>query len=337
MKAAAEQTLVRQLEMLRAVPRAPRRIEASALQAKLSAAGYEVSRRTIERDLHALSALFPLVLDDRSKPYGWSWSKDAKLDLLPGMSSSQAVALLLARAHLQRLLPRALRDELEGLFDVAERTVAASGWRDWHQRTGVVGMHLDLLPAEFAPDVLEAVQAAMAKKRCLRVSYRPKGNDTASEYIVHPLGVLMRGPSMYLVGTLFDYADVRQLAMHRIQSAEFTEERRREPKGFRFGDYIEAEGSSIGSEGAVRVLLRFDAAAAEHLRDTPLSADQGWREIEGGSRIEIAATVEDDLRLRWWLLGFGAQVEVVAPSGLRAEIGEELRAAGLRYGRPQES
>jgi predicted DNA-binding transcriptional regulator YafY len=35
--------------------------------------------------------------------------------------------------------------------------------------------------------------------------------------------------------------------------------------------------------------------------------------------------VLDTLQLRWWLLGFGDQVEVVAPKSLRQEFAETAR------------
>src|SRR5690606_20285012 len=106
-------TVARQWAILAALPRAPRKITTLAIEARLQAQGHRVSRRTIERDLHALSARFPLVLDDRSKPYGWSWAKDSPGKILPKLDTPQAVALLLAREHLKNLLPLSLQAELQ--------------------------------------------------------------------------------------------------------------------------------------------------------------------------------------------------------------------------------
>ncbi len=62
--------------MLRLIPRAPRKIDTATLQAALRAEGYVVDRRSIQRDLHKLSTVFPIVCDDAHKPYGWSWMRD---------------------------------------------------------------------------------------------------------------------------------------------------------------------------------------------------------------------------------------------------------------------
>src|SRR3546814_8069227 len=76
--------------MLRGIPRSPLRVTTGELEAKLADEGFAVSRRTLERDLHGLSGLFPLELDDRVRPYGWSWAKGANFEFMPKLTSSQA-------------------------------------------------------------------------------------------------------------------------------------------------------------------------------------------------------------------------------------------------------
>lgn len=331
MKEETGQTLARQWEMLRAVPRAPRKVTTAALESRLRDAGYEISRRTIERDLHALSARFPLMLDDRSRPFGWSWSKAARLDILPGLTTAQAIALLLAQRHLEPLLPRNLHEELFSLFAVAQKTVSASGWKDWHRRTAIMATGMALLPPAIDAGVLATVQNALAHRRCLHGWYRPKGSEDFREYLLHPLGLVAHGPTLYLAATTFDYGDVRHFALHRFRRVEELAQTRREPEGFDFASHAANAGARIAPRGRIRLVCRFDRAAAEHLRETPLSPDQAWKEIEAGQRVKITATVEDDDRLRWWLLAFGSQVEVVSPKSLRAAIRDELFQAGRRY------
>ncbi|MDD3609477.1 MAG: WYL domain-containing protein, partial [Halothiobacillaceae bacterium] len=76
------ETLLRQWAMLRFIPRAPRRIDTKTLQDKLSAAGYDINLRSIQRDLNKLSQVLPLVGDEH-KPQGWSWQADAAVFDVP--------------------------------------------------------------------------------------------------------------------------------------------------------------------------------------------------------------------------------------------------------------
>jgi predicted DNA-binding transcriptional regulator YafY len=85
------ETLVRQWTMLKMLPRSPRRIDTASIQNRLRDDGFVVSLRTIQRDLQLLSVVFPLECDERDKPFGWHWMRDAESYGLPGMSPQKAV------------------------------------------------------------------------------------------------------------------------------------------------------------------------------------------------------------------------------------------------------
>jgi predicted DNA-binding transcriptional regulator YafY len=325
----ASQTLARQWEMLRAIRRWPQKVTVTELLSTLLDSGFHTSRRTIERDLQELSGRFALVVDDSSKPYGWSWMKDANFEFMPRLTASQSVALLLARTHMKSLLPQTMLKDLAPVFDVADRELALSGWKDWHKRTAIIPLALALLPPKIDAKVVSDVQHALARKCCLTGRYRSKGSDVSKEMKIHPLGLLVRGSIQYLVCTLFDYEDVRQLAVHRLSETKVATESRKEPPGFDFSAYV-AEASNFHSRGKIRLVARFDAAAAEHLKETPLSRDQTLKVIKGG-RVEIAATVDDDEPLRWWLLAFGSQVEVCKPAALRNALESDLKSSVEQY------
>ena len=71
-------TILRQWLILMMLPRPPRRIDTASIESRLRERGLEVHRRTIQRDLLALAEVFPIIADERAKPYGWRWSEDAR-------------------------------------------------------------------------------------------------------------------------------------------------------------------------------------------------------------------------------------------------------------------
>jgi predicted DNA-binding transcriptional regulator YafY len=277
-----------------------------------------------------LSARFPLVVDESSKPFGWGWAKDANFEFAPRLSVAQGIALLLAQAHLRPLLPRHMLQELMPLFDVAERELASGAWRDWHQRTAVLPSMLTLLPPALDARVLDDVHEALALRRQLSAIYRSKGAKEGRPVTIHPLGLIQRGPVHYLACTLFDYTDVRQLAVHRISDTTVTKEQSYTPAGFDFATYAKTAGR-YETEGPIHLVVRFTAEAAEHLRETPLSPDQVITELDASPCVEVSATVLLDQTLRWWLKGFGSQAEVLEPKTLRAELLADLEASLRAY------
>jgi predicted DNA-binding transcriptional regulator YafY len=102
-------TILRQWLVLGMLPRPPRRIDTGSIEARLRDRGIEVHRRTIQRDLLELAEVFPIVADERAKPYGWRWADDADgmlSRIAPRARSGPRVALSLrvAEAHLEQVL-----------------------------------------------------------------------------------------------------------------------------------------------------------------------------------------------------------------------------------------
>ncbi|MFV8836528.1 helix-turn-helix transcriptional regulator [Aquisalimonas sp. APHAB1-3] len=107
---------------------------------------------------------------------------------------------------------------------------------------------------------------------------------------------------------------------------------RRDNSSFDLARYVDEGGLNfrLGNEPLALELL-LEEQTAFHLRETPLSQDQMTQDERDG-RVRLTATVSDTAQVRWWLLGLGANVEVVNPPHLRDEIAQALRQAASRYG-----
>ncbi len=327
-------TLQRQWLTLRLIPRFPRKITGTELTKRLASAGFSVTKRTVERDLQSLSAIFPLIADARSKPYGWSWERGAAALDVPALSPPEAASFLMLRKFLERLTPSSVLDQLAPYFGMAEQCLDAqagkSPLRDWLKKIAIVPANLELLPATVSEPILATVQEALLGNQQLKLRYRKRGERSDVEYIAHPLGLVQRGGVFYLVATLFDYDDTRLLVLHRVRQAEMLPEPARHQKGFDLARYVAAGNLGFGAEAPLDLVLRFTPEAGEHLWDTPLTTNQQITQLPDG-RLEVTASVADTLQLRWWLLGFADGVEVVSPPALREELHHRLRSALALY------
>lgn len=316
-------TQLRQWAMLRRIPQHPRQITAREITERLQSEGFDVSKRTVERDLASLSEIFPLLSNDRSRPYGWSWSKDAEAFSLPGMSPLQALTLELAHDHLAMLLPASLMNTLAPYFKCADGVLSSgdgvkkiAGWR---KKVAVVPPNQPLLPPSYPEEIIETVHSALLSEQQLEVSYVSREQGETKTYPVHPLGIVQRGAVTYLVATLYDYTDIRLLAMHRIKAAHKLEQPTKIPEDFDLTEYIRQGAFGFEGGGNVRLEARFTTPAADHLLETPLSLDQQITPDQPGW-VRLQATLADTAQLRWWLLGFADQVEVLEPEALRQEF-----------------
>ena len=328
-------TILRHWQMLRLVPRAPRKASTAMIEAALADRGFDIDRRSIQRDLMKLSAVFPLECDNRTKPFGWSWSREAAPFDMPGLDLHTALAFRLADQHLRHLLPSTTRAYLAPHFDRAAAVLdelRGGGLGSWPDVVAIVPQGLPLQAPEVDRDVLEAVHTALLRELRLHVRYRRRGETAVREYDASPLGLVYRSAVAYLVCTLREYDDVKQLVLHRMVGAEVLDRPRHEPPaGFDLPTYIRGGGFDFPlSDATFELRALFDAQAGAALAETPLSADQQLTTAEDG-RLLLTATVMDTNQIRAWLRGYGAYVEVLAPEVLRAEMTATARALAERY------
>lgn len=287
--------------------------------AKSLADRFEVSLRTIYRDVDALSAAGVPVYADRG-PGGGFRLLDGFRTQLTGLTGAEAEGLLLAA------LPAAAGDLGLGQAAAAARlkllaslpaSAGASALRvadrfhldpvGWYQR----------IPA---PDHLGAVAHAVWNARRLRLSY--ESWDKVSQRTIDPLGLVLKAGTWYLVA-----GSARRAAIYRVDkilAAEALDQPVTRPPGFdlaqewqahvtRFEQSLRRESATLSvADSAISRLFRLGADIAEAIKAAPLKRGRRTATvpIEG---IDHAAGL---------LLGFGDEIEVLAPNELRRAIAE---------------
>ena len=319
-----QQSLLRQWHMLRMVPRAPAKISAKELCERLCAADFQIAKRTIERDLRELSQVFPIVVDKRDKPYGWSWLRDASSFDLPGLTVPEALTLTLVEQHLRHHLPPLTIDALRPHFRSAARALStvdeSAPSRAWLDKVRSVPPLQPLLSPHIDEECQRNVYLALMQDRQLKLHYRKRDADAPTVYAsVHPLAVVQRGSVVYLVCMFDRYDDVRTIALHRVQQAEVLYESARRKAGFDIDRFIASGQFGVIAGDPIKLRAVFTRAAGEHLLETPLSTDQAITPNPQG-QLHVAATVPHTRALVWWLLGFGDGVVIQEPASLREEL-----------------
>lgn len=330
------ETLLRQWALLQAIPSHSYKT-ASQLHENLRSEGFDVQKRTIERDLMKLRDTFPLLLNDKSVPYGWRWDPTCRLLDIPGMDPATALTFKLAESYLTPLLPRSTLQALERHFGRAEEVLssARSPLKRWVDKVKIIPRGQRLQAPPLVPEALAGIYQALLQECRFNARYQNRGGEQ-KEYTVNPLGLVVRDQVSYLVATLRDYQDIRQLALHRFESVELLDEPVTPPAGFDLETYIRAHHFDYPEGEALALELKMRRGTADHLLESPLNDDQQWQELDDGW-VRIAATVADTQQLRWWLLGFGKHIEVLGPPGLREEFADIAASLADRYlATPQE-
>lgn len=304
-------TILRYLEMLRFIPKEPDTISTPDLLLKLQDRGYEVDIRTVQRDLNKLSAsgLFPFTSSEDTKPLCWFWPKRAQLLQLPMMTTEEALTFKLVEQFLIPLLPLSVKDQLADYFLMADNALKISPLANWVDKVRIIPNNQSLLPAQINSEVLSVVYEALLKNRRFTAIYRRRGKpqDEIKPYEVSPLGLIFKDSAVYLLATLWDYPDVKQLAMHRFQEATLLDKTVTVPSGFTLDNYIakgEFDYPTVSGQ-TINITLNIQPWLNKQLIETPLSQNQRITPIDE-STFQLQATVKDTRQLRWWLKSLGA-------------------------------
>ena len=327
-------SLLRYFDMLCLIPKAPNSISTPEILKKLQNMCYAVDLRTVQRDLVKLSAspLFPIANTENTKPLRWFWIDNSSPMQLPMMSTDEALTFKLAEMFLEPLLPPSVRSRLTGYFDLADKRLKESKFEHWVEKVGVVPKNLPLLPAEIEPSVLAVVYEALLKNRRFKATYQAIYKQPKT-YEINPLGLVFRHNSIYLVATIFDYTDVKQLALHRFKDAELSDRIVSVPKNFVLNDYIAQGNFDYPVDNHLQeITLKLKVAdfLKQILLETPLCTNQRISQIDDEHYLLEACVINTE-QLHWWIRSFGTGIEVLEPLELREFFAFEAKALNEMY------
>jgi predicted DNA-binding transcriptional regulator YafY len=287
----------------------------------------EVSERTARRDLDALAMAGVPVYSRPGRGGGWRLVGGARTDL-SGLTAKEARALFLVAGPASAATPAvkaALRKLVHALpepFRVQAEAAAASLVVD-PQRWG--SSRIEHPP----PRLLDELQDAVIHGVQVRLGYvDSKGTET--ERTVHPLGIVAKGPSWYLVS--HTETGRRTFRIDRVSSAEPTGDPVHRPDDF---DLARSWREIADEVDRRRTPLEIQAVCAPHglgkLRMVLGDRLEVGRSTTDG-RIEVVIRGYNEYALAGELAGLIEWLEVTGPPAVRDQLAAIGTALVGRYG-----
>ncbi len=296
------------------------RVTASEIATEL-----EVSIATARRDLEALSAAGVPVYPQPGRGGGWSLVGGARTDL-SGLTEPEARALFLlagpsasavpevksALRKLVRALPQTFRTDAEAAADAV--VIDPARWGE-HDQT--------------RPQLVELLQRAVVQRRKVQLTYERAGERTRR--VVDPWGLVDKDAIWYLIaGT---DRGRRTFRVDRIVDAAITDEIAHRPADF---DLSTVWTEVVGEVEQRRAATSATALIAPQLLPV-LRKQQGRHcEVDGpvaDGRVQVRITAPTPRMIAQQLAGWGAEIEVLAPQSVQAELAVLGAELVDRYGK----
>ncbi|WP_369354601.1 helix-turn-helix transcriptional regulator [Streptomyces sp. cg2] len=295
------------------------------------AARLEVSRRTVLRDVEALSTAGVPVYAERGRNGG--------IVLLP---SARLSASHLEPPELEALsvagLDSALRERmgLTAAWESAERKIAARQAAAPESPSPLRLADLVLVDSTAwfaAPEAAVEVSdlaSTLRHRRRLRILYRRSAESQASTRVVDPYGIVAKSGRWYLVAD--DQGDSRLLALERLSAFEQLDA----PAVLRPGETLRTRWAELKKrteeQDRVSVTIRLPEKGLDLARRILGTRIRHVSDAEKGSCVVVVRY--PDIESVRQLLQFGDHIEVLAPETARARISQLARDLADRHSTP---
>ena len=293
----------------------------------------ECTKRTVQRDLGVLQDLFPISYEqrDRGKRF-WKLAHNTVESEQLQLTMTEMISLFLSQ---QLLLPLAGTQFGDGLQTAIQkiRALLPRGALTYFEGLDESFFIKSLASHDYSGQdkQIRILNEAILNRRAVRMTYQSasKGKEVISEF--HPYGMVLLQASLYCIGYLACYDEVRTLKVTRMKGVTQLSKTFEKPDDFSLARHFRGAFGIFKGGQAHSIKAQFTGWAATNVREMQWHPSQ--KIIKDDGRIvtagfELGNTVE----FKRWMLGFGGHAIVQAPTTLAAEIKDEFRAACGAYG-----
>jgi predicted DNA-binding transcriptional regulator YafY len=280
---------------------------------------FEVSRRTVYRDLEALAEVgVPLVATP-----GRGYSLAPGYHLPPVMlTPAEASVLALASGLFRHFVAHEGRAALDSALRKVEAVLPAETRAEVEETTRRVC--LTSWPHRAAPldDALPLmVRQALRERRRLAFTYHSRSTSNTTERRADPYSLVYFAGDWHLLGYCHDREAVRQFRLSRMSDPRLLDERFTMP--------AESDARRFWANGQVSrtgdcvARVRFAPTVTRWVRERLHYSREAENETPEG--LEVTFRVDRWEELLTWLLGWGGDAVVLSPPELRHRVAEEAR------------
>lgn len=274
--------------------------------------GYNVSEKTIIRDLGVLAIHFGIKYKNNKIAY-------SKEGIKPFITSDSAFAFNLVEKVLANIIPEKAIPIIAPYFKV---------YKDQNKDTeslNTISSKVEfiysspLLPPEIKEHILSDIYIAVLNEIKVNIKYSKDGWEKKKIYTLNSLGIVIKDQHIYFICQEHNKELIMYLPVQRIKEVELLVEKSNIPKSFNLKEYADKNINKWNIDDNSDLLdfkAEFDQGIAFIVKETPIAKNQAITKKENGNFI-IEAKVNDSMHFRYWLLSLGDQVKVIKPKILR--------------------
>ncbi|RUS46668.1 YafY family protein [Cohnella sp. AR92] len=297
-----------------------------AVRAEDLAARFEISVRTVYRDIQALSEAGVPITGTTGK--GYSLMEGYFLPPIR-FTIEEAVTLLIGTDFIEQRFD----DDYRERANAARRKIEATLSDTVRRETSRIRKSLRLLaPGKQAAESnerenLDKIRRALLDGRKIGFHYSKRIADSTegrhSERTAAPYGLVLVEGSWMLVARCDLRQDIRHFRLSRMTELIELDESFELPAHFDLKEYTPLDDRRL------RVCLRFNHDIADKVKESNYPYIEDMKEHQDGLDVVLRVRLPDEVLQ--WVLGWGAGVIVLEPESFRNRVREEAQKILKRY------
>ncbi len=284
----------------------------------------DVSKRTVQNDIHVLEVDYGIELNEKLKRGSKKIYRYVDTDYTLPMFRINDVE----RHKLQDAIRVLKHFEGEPMYDWARTLlmqIEGGLFDDDSSQVVSFQTNLDLKGLNHFSELLQAI----ISKRVLKMKYTPYGKKQITANI-YPYYLKEYNDRWYLIAQAKGYDSYAHYALDRIDDFEEVALPYKEPD-IEFDDYFDdVVGVTVPEGDSEDIILRVSKPRFEYIRTKPLHLSQRIVE-ENDFFAVVSINVKVNKELESLILSFGSDIEVLSPTFFRQRVAEKISALNEKY------
>lgn len=294
---------------------------------------FNVCLKTIRRDIKLIRSI-PIALriemDEGNKR---RYFYDFDNGIFPiNLTQDELLAFYVGRNLMEPLKGTYFWESLQnGIFKIRQLLKTKS--IEYAERVSPFFFRLDRSSFDYTEKRLEIdnILIAMEDHKIIQIKYQSIHSDRPKVYKIHPYNFVYQHGFIYVVGYSCKDNEVRFWKINRLEKVDILSEKFMRPVDFNIEKYMsKAFCPFVSEEGVVKIIVLFKKEVASIVKELAWDSFKEIKERKDGS-IKVKIETEGGKPLFHWLLGFGADVQVISPKSFRDSFIKRLKSVSDLY------
>lgn len=289
---------------------------------------FEVSRKTIQRDIKFMKEIWDLPIQYNHAKAGYEYDQ-AVVDF-PGIkiTEEEVFAFLVARNSLDRYKGTAVREPLARILEkfILQMSIIPSRMM---QR---LKEYVSFRPAGWNTmdySVLDTLSKACRDRRLVSFDYAAPWRGIERKEKLRPLRLVNHANAWYMVTwgekkNMYPLYSLARVSNPIIHATTFPEHE------FSLDEHMKDSFGIFRGDGTYKVRVWFDSFAAPFIHERRWNDSQKIKGLKDGE-IEFSITVNHLVEIKGWILNWGEHAKVLSPKELVDDMKDELEKTIAHY------